>query len=180
MSLTSPLGLTRHLHKPDLRLALLPCFNVLLLGWMFSLLGSRYIYAPGIAVSLDSGVPTTQTLPAIVSAGQPLPGRPTDVVLTVFQSKTETLFGLENGLHTLANLKAPLRNSRLNLPKNAPAVLLFKGGDNLPSQIFLQVCALARDAGFSTVEIAAKPAAADATLAPAPTAPAPAASTDNK
>jgi biopolymer transport protein ExbD len=183
MSLTSPLGLTRHLHRPDLRLALLPCFNVLLLGWMFSLFGSHYVYAPGIAVSLDPGVATTLTLPTIVSERQSLSARPTDVVLTVFPSGTsgrETLFGLENGLHTLLDLKTPLRNSRLNLPADAPAVLLFKGSGDLPMQTFLQVCVLAQEAGFATVQIAVKAAAADAPLAPMTTAPAPAASSTTK
>jgi biopolymer transport protein ExbD len=163
MSLTSPLGLTRHLRRPDLRLELVPCLNVLLVAWMLTLLGSRFIYAPGIAVSLDGGgitLPNTLDLPQ--TSDTQASGRPTSAMLTVLSLQPTPLFILENGIHHMSDLQAALQNIRNNLPKNtSSAVLLIKSDGSLPLQTFLEVCNQAHAAGFATVQVATKPAEAD-------------------
>ncbi|MGA2052907.1 MAG: hypothetical protein ABSH19_06320, partial [Opitutales bacterium] len=71
MSLTSPLGLIRHVRRPDLRLEVVPWLNVLLVGWLLSLLGSRFVYAPGLAVDIGHGtgpLPAELNLPTVSGA----------------------------------------------------------------------------------------------------------------
>lgn len=55
MSLSQPLGLHKHLTQPSRGLDIVPLFDVLLIALMLTLLGSRFIFAPGISVELPRG-----------------------------------------------------------------------------------------------------------------------------
>ncbi len=157
MSLTSPLGLTRHLRRPDLRLEAMPWLNVLLLGLLLWMLGPRYLFLPGMGVALTPGT----NLPVI--AGIPLPGRPADAVLT---ARGDDMFFFDRHIYTRDALA--LRLHHYPLPANgAPTVLLLKVDQNVSMQTFMEICALARAAGFSTVQVAtAEPAPAGSPGAP--------------
>jgi len=179
MSLTRPLGLTRHLRRPDLRLEVVPWLNVLLVGWLLSLLGSRFVYAPGLAVNLPAGtasLPTQLDLPVL--AGGPLPGRAADAVLTVLNVKQNPpnasgdafsqapWFIFQGRIYD--NIEA-LRTKMHTLPRpppGVPSILLFKASRDVDMQTFVEVCDLARAAGF-TVQIAVESAAnANSSVAP--------------
>jgi biopolymer transport protein ExbD len=155
MPLTSPLGLTRHIRRPDLRLEAVPWLNVMLVAWLLSLLGSRFIYAPGLAVDLGhaSGSPPSQLNLPVVS-GSPLPGLPANAVLTVLTAKGDQLFIFEGRIYDLESLRAELRQHPLPTGR-APIILLLKVDQNVSMQTFMEICALARAAGFSTVQVAA-------------------------
>jgi biopolymer transport protein ExbD len=156
MSLTSPLGLTRHVRRPDLRLEVVPWLNVLLVAWLLSLLGSRFVYAPGLAVDLGHGsspLPVQLVLPTL--SGGPLPGSPADAVLTVLTAKQDKLFIFEGRIYDLNGLRTVLRNHR-HSAAGGPSVLLLKAGQDVNMQTFLEICTLARTAGFSSVQIAAE------------------------
>jgi biopolymer transport protein ExbD len=157
MSLTSPLGLTRHLRRPDVRLEPVPWLNVLLVGWLLSLLGSRFVYAPGLAVDLGhvSGtLPQQLNLPVV--SGSPLPGLPANAVLTVLTVKGDDLFIFEGRIYDLESFRAELRRHPLPASR-APTILLLKMDQSVSMQTFMEICALARAAGFSTVQVAASP-----------------------
>ena len=163
MSLTSPLGLMRHVHKPDLRLEVVPWLNVLLVAWMLSLLQSTFIYAPGIAVALTpldrqdkAKLPATANLPVI--AGAKLPGQRVDARISI----QPPLFILDNSIHHFDNdrdhdladaLKeayASLRDRHVQKP-----VLLILASGKTDWETVLKVSALATAAGFETQQMGA-------------------------
>jgi biopolymer transport protein ExbD len=155
MPLTSPLGLTRHLRRPDLRLEAVPWLNVLLVAWLLSLLGSRFVYAPGLAVDLGHayGSPPPQLNLPVVSGG-PMPGLPANAVMTVVDAKGDNMFIFDKAIFDRDTLAAYLRQ-RPKPPAGAPAILLLKMDQNVSMQTFMEICALARAAGFSTIQVAA-------------------------
>src|ERR1700722_6434880 len=127
MPLTSPLGLTRHIRRPDLRLEAVPWLNVLLVAWLLSLLGSRFVYSPGLAVDLGPAVgslPQQLNLP-VVSGSPPLSGLPANAVLTVLTAKGDDLFIFEGRIYDLDSLRAELRPPPLPASR-APTILLLK------------------------------------------------------
>ena len=153
MSLTSPLGLTRHLRRPDIRLETLPWLNVLLLGLLLWMLGPRYLYYPGMAVGLAPAV----SLP--IAPGSPLPGLPANAIVTDLSIKGDDMFMIDGGVYNRASLAYYLRQHP-KPPAGSPAVLVLKVDQNVSMQTFMDICELARGAGFSTVQVAAAEPAA--------------------
>jgi hypothetical protein len=179
MSLTSPLGLMRHVRRPDLRMEVLPWLNVLAVAWMLSLLQSSYIYAPGLSVALDSPDQARLHLPT-ATAGS-LPGRRVDATLTVIPSDSaieKKVFILDTGIHYYADLPSALKARADKLkkqPGDRPVLLLLAPGDT-PGATLGKLEALAYAAGFGTVQQAFSPAPNEANSMNAPP-PAPAATT---
>ena len=160
MSLTSPLGLMRHVRRPDLRLEVLPWLNVLAVAWMLSLLQSSYIYAPGLSVALDSPDQARLHLPTATT--DTLPGRRVDATLTVIPSNAsieKKVFILDTGIHYYADLPAALAARAAKLkkePNERPVLLLLAPGDT-PGAILEKLYNLAGAAGFGTVQWAIGP-----------------------
>ncbi|MGA2053277.1 MAG: hypothetical protein ABSH19_08200, partial [Opitutales bacterium] len=97
--------------------------------------------------------PAELNLPTV--SGAPLPGSPADATLTVLTAKQNNLFIFEGRIYDLPSLRAELLQHH-RPPGSAPAVLLLKAGRNVTVQTLLEICTLARAAGFSTVQIAAE------------------------
>lgn len=165
MSLTSPLGLMRHVRKPDLRMEMVPWLNGLLLGLLVYMLGSSYIWAPGLVVanSALATEPAKLSLPATpIVAGDPhFAGQP-DAILVITKPQfalnptTKQLdivrppqYILNNGARILEDLPLALERLRKSLPVSQP-VLLIKGDNEVPYGTILKVCVLAQEAGFSS------------------------------
>jgi len=170
MSLTSPLGLMRHVRKPDLRLEVVPWLNVLLVAWLMSLLQSSYIYAPGLSIALqtpvraDASNPPTATAASsssapIASAGAQ-PGRRVDATLSV----QPPFYYLDSGVYQITDLPQALADARRRLHTDQPVLLLLTRQDYTMGK-FQEVSAMAAAAGFTIVQLAPVPAA------PAGTAP---------
>ena len=153
----------RHVRRPNLRLEVVPWLNVLLVGWLMTLLGSTYIYAPGLAVGVtpDRSLPPHLALPE--SAGPPALMH-IDTALTIMLP----YFYLDDGRHYQADLLPALRDfvKRANRPH---LVLLVKMNSDVKVQIYNDVCALAKQAGFETVQLAVIPTPGPDTGAPAGT-----------
>ncbi len=165
MSFTSPLGLMRHVRRPDLRMEVIPWLNVLVVGGMMYLLSSSYIWAPGLVVTNDikTSLPQKLSLPTLTTPpGETVPSGHFDAALDIIipsatlDTSTQGMefgrfrFILDNGLYTdKADLARALVKLRHNL-KGAKAVLLIKGDDLVPYGIVLQVCELASEAGFDS------------------------------
>jgi len=173
MSLTSPLGLMRHVKRPNLRLETLPWLNVILVIGMMSFLSSSYIYAPGLAIALNSSaepMPKTLQLPeAQANAdGTPAarqPGHLFDTTLTIQPGTGQKMnFYMENvwGALDTDYLAKALNQARSRIHHPKPVVLLLKFSDDVPSKTFTQVSQLATAAGYDTVVVATKPEAASA------------------
>jgi biopolymer transport protein ExbD len=139
-TLASPLGLLAHLKTDKLRFTSAAWMGVGLIALGFTLLGGRFIFAPGIAIDLPS-----------VSSNQQA-GLPSSQVLTIGQNNT---FFFDGRVFSLENLLAALNAAQLS--KEKPNTLLIKGDKNTPLQIFLQVCQQAHEAGFDQVQVATIP-----------------------
>ena len=153
MSLTSPLGLIRHVRRPNLRFEVVPWLNVMLVGWLMTLLGSSYIFAPGIATGLIGppnipnhlDIPTSQTPPTLMHI---------DAVLTILPP----YYYLEDGRHYKQDLPNALSLlvKRIRTHSQHP-VLLVKVNSTDSVQIYNDVCEMAKQAGFETIEQATIP-----------------------
>lgn len=139
-----PLGLHQALTVPDKRLDAVPLFDVLLIAIMFLLLGSRFVFAPGLTVELP-------TLRSQESAGVP-----TVDVLTV---KGENFIIFQGTKHTLDGLAKILASPDSEIPPEA--VLLLRADRSVDLETFLAIASLAREAGYSAVQIAARTPAPD-------------------
>ncbi|HTB62203.1 MAG TPA: hypothetical protein VK737_01335 [Opitutales bacterium] len=192
MSLTSPLGLTRHLRRPDLRLDVVPWLNILVVACLLKMLQSNYIYAPGLAVALDAkGKPlagasakAVYPLPTSVaptSAGEPMPVHHFDVQLSLSNQPPNTRieqrqFFLADGTPHYSELPAALQKAAQNTHKPAgekPTLLLFAPADT-QLETFLKLSEIASASGFGTVLVASPlvpDASVNASPAPAGTAP---------
>ncbi len=175
MSLTSPLGLMRHLRKPSLQMEMIPWLNVMLLGLMMYLLSSSYIWAPGLVVTNKSStlLPKTLSLPTLPATPgtQEYVGRP-DATLVITKQGTEpSQFILNYGSYTLDDLPGALKNLRKNLPGKT-AVLMLKADKAVPWGTITDICVLAKSAGFDAELGALMPAGGNPASAP-PAAPAP-------
>jgi biopolymer transport protein ExbD len=161
MSLTSPLGLMRHVRRPNLRLEVVPWLNVLALGLLLSLLGSSYIYAPGLAVGLTPIQPLPLHLALTESTSQ-LTLLHVDTTLTYIKP----YFYFDDGRHYITDLSKALHNYVVRANRKH-LVLLLKINRDVPAQTVAAVCDLAHAAGFETVQWAEIPAQDSAIDTPA-------------
>ncbi len=136
MSLTRPLELERHLTAPERRLDVAPLFDVLLICVMFMLLGSRFVSAPGETIKLPS-----------LDTASPA-GVATVAVLTY---KSDEMMILDGRVITLEGWKRLIQRDG----GTGKGVLLVKADAELPLQTLLKLAELARQGGYSALQIAA-------------------------
>lgn len=143
-----------------------PLVTVLLIAVLFTLMGSKFIYAPGLTVSLD-GVAKPQA-PVLPRAGQLLlPGaRPqATLMLTVMPEMVlfnKRLFGGTNNLGLQRALTEAAANARKEEEEEAkatqttrrPVVILFKFDSSVTWGRVAELSAYAREAGFDEVVLA--------------------------
>lgn len=153
-SLSSPLGLAARLRKPPTNLDATAIGTVLLVALMLTLLvGSRFVYAPGITVAVtDDGKPAQLELP-VSDAGR-LPGAMTTETLTVLALKQDDMVIWKGHIRRLAELK---KDFIAHPPKPGEA-LLIKADQSVTMQTFFEIVSLARRAGFTAVHIAGEDA----------------------
>lgn len=149
MSLSRPLELEKALHPLDRRLDPVPLIDVLLLALMFSLLGSRFIFAPGLSMELDLQLP--------VSGEAKLPGILTEDTLTVavLTAKQSNMHLFDGKIFTLYELENHFRNNPVPEDRRGQSVLLVKMHKDVSMQTFVQIAEMARRAGYGRVQIAA-------------------------
>ncbi|MBP3302740.1 MAG: hypothetical protein J6L64_06390 [Opitutales bacterium] len=151
--------LRKRLHeKLEARLESVPLFNVLLIAVLLMLTGSRFVFAPGLPLSLgkeDSG-----EFSKTVSGGIPelvlpetstvLSGVATSSVLTV---KSDSMFVFDG--HIYDNLEDVFsEKNRLLIEKESNGVLLVKLDRAVSVQGLFRIAELAGKAGFSSLQIA--------------------------
>lgn len=170
MSFSQPLGLHKHLKTPGQSLEVVPLFTVLLLALMMTLLGSRFIFAPGLTVELpraaSSAASQSVVLPAIS-------------VLTLLKDNSliykGRLLSVENFEREVALNPLPPRQSPAAEQRAAagagdtssaaqtaaaaaaaaePRILLIKADAGVSLRTLLQVMNAARRAGYEQVQIA--------------------------
>ena len=138
--ITSPLDLRRHLSEIDQRFDFVPFIDLILIGLFSVILGSRFVFAPGLDVELpkvDSEVLTVLPTAAVLTI------RENKMIL--FEGDRVKIGGLEQNLGEYMTKK-----------KFDKTILLVKSDQSVEVRILLEILDLARRSGFSRVQIAAE------------------------
>ena len=138
--ITSPLDLRRHLSEIDRRFDFVPFIDLILVGLFSVILGSRFVFAPGLDVELpkvDSEVLTVL---------------PTAAVLTIRENK---MILFEGDRVRIGGLEQKL-GEYMTKKKFDKTILLVKSDQSVEVRILLEILDLARRSGFSRVQIAAE------------------------
>ncbi len=148
-SFTRPLNLRANITVSDRSFDWIAGLNVLLATLMLLFLGSRYVYAPGLLVSVADSpeLPAELALPLNKEA---LSGVDSAAVASVLTVQQDNVFLFEGSIHSFNTLERTLKRDTAR----ANAVLLLKIGRNVSMQTFVDVCALAKSAGFASVQVA--------------------------
>ena len=138
--ITSPLDLRRYLTEPDQRLDPVPLLDLILIGLFFVLLGSRFVFAPGLNVELpEVGSEALSTLP-------------TSAVLTIRENE---MILFEGDRVRLGELERRLGEYMAG-EKPEETILLVKSDRKVEVQLLLEILDLAHRSGFTRVQIAAE------------------------
>lgn len=147
---SSPFNLRGRLSSPKLRLNTSALASIILIAFFMFVMTSKYIFAPGLTVSLNSDEGETETRSETLSlplyAGE-LPGEETTSVLTV---KNESMFIIDGRIYR--NLTDALPPADTDTPKRG--ILLAKIGKSVRIQTVFDLAKAAQDAGFSAIQIA--------------------------
>ncbi len=141
--ITRPLNLLSRLKKPSLRFDVVALFDIMVVVFGFTLLSSRFIFAPGITIDL----------PRV--AADDLVGIRTDAVLTI--GANEMLL-FEGAILNFDNFEARLEDYFAGRTDGA---LLIRADRSISMETLMEVAQLARAVGVERVQIAAVPAPAE-------------------
>lgn len=151
---SSPFHLRERLReKLEARLEAVPLFNVLLVAVLLVLMGSRFIFAPGLPVDLETSDPEASPQGAslvLPVAKNALLGAETTAVLTV---KSDTMFIFEGHIYeSLEEIFSP--ENPHALLREQRGTLLVKLDRAVSVQGLFKIAELAGAAGFSSLQIA--------------------------
>lgn len=141
--ITRPLDLRARLSAPPRDFDVVFWVNVGAIGLFFALLGSRFILAPGLPVGISTSAELE--LPRLETATHA-----TTSVVVSFRRDNMILF--EGGIYELASFRAVLQRYAKEHPG---ASMLVRVDKQVSMQGFLELCDLARAAGFASVLVAA-------------------------
>ncbi len=140
-NLTSPLGLLEKLKSNERSVSPVPFLDIILIVVLLAMLGSRFIYAPGIAIDLPK------------SSSEFLTGKTTSAVLTVNQSN---MLFFEGNIFNFETIENVLKEYVEKAP-NDGQTLLLKMGQNVQIDVLFKLSEVAKKAGFEEVQLAGSP-----------------------
>ncbi len=146
--ITRPLDLESRLNKPPRDFDVFFWVNAGVVALMFVLFGSRFVLAPGQI--MDVGGPGAGIELPQVNAGSQGAGAASVVV----SYRRDNVLLFEGGKYTLSELRQQMTAYVREHPR---AVLLVRADRQVSMQAFLDLCDMARKAGFASVLIAAEP-----------------------
>ncbi|MFZ5495741.1 MAG: ExbD/TolR family protein [Verrucomicrobiota bacterium] len=150
--ITRPLDLQARLGPPPRDLDFFAWVNVGLIALFFGLLGSRFVLAPGEVIDVRTG--GSVVLPQ-GGAGLDLENAGQTSVVVSYRSDNVILF--EGGKYALPELRKQMEAYTKQHPGS---VMLVQADRQVSVQAFLDLCEMARAAGFARVIVAAeKPSA---------------------
>lgn len=150
--ITRPLDLQSRLSAAPRDLDFFAWVNVGVIALFFALLGSRFVLAPGLPVGVsDEG---ELELPKTGAANETA-GRASVVV----SYRRDNVILFEGGKYTLQELRPHMAAYAKQHPG---AVMLVRADRQVSMQAFLDLCEMARQAGFSQVLAAAEQPVSDA------------------
>lgn len=144
--ITGPLELRSRLSSPPRDLDFFAWVNVGVIVLFFALLGSRFVLAPGLPVSVagDGDLVLPQMTGATESAG------PASVVVSY---RRDNVILFEGGKYTLPELR---KHMEAYAKQHPGAVMLVRADRQVSMQAFLALCEMARQVGFANVLAAAE------------------------
>lgn len=150
MSLTKPLELEHVLSVPERRLDAAAMIDVLLIALLLSMLGSRFIFAPGMTIDLGLDLPITSQVE--------LAGVPTEAVLTVkvLTAKRDNMYIFNGSIYTFKGLEQMFREYDGAHHHRSTSILLIKADKTLSMDTFVKLVDMARMAQFSKVQLASE------------------------
>jgi len=146
--ITRPLDLESRLSPPPRDLNFVGWVNVGVIVLFFSLLGSRFVLTPGLAIGTDGG---GLELP---QGGEPAVSTGAASVVVSYRRENVILF--EGGMYSLADLKKQLATYARRHPG---AVMLVRADRQVTLQNIVDLIETARLVGFANVLLAAEPPA---------------------
>jgi biopolymer transport protein ExbD len=145
--ITRPLELESRMSPPPRDLDFVAWVNVGVIVLFFSLLGSRFVLAPGLLVGVgEAGVIELPTMnPASISQVA------TSVVVSY---RRDNVILFEGGMYTLTELR---KHMEVYTKSNPHAVMLVHADKQVSTQAIADLCAMAGAAGFDKVLLAGGP-----------------------
>ncbi|HVT74415.1 MAG TPA: biopolymer transporter ExbD [Lacunisphaera sp.] len=145
--ITRPLDLEARLSPPPRDLDFAGWVNVGAIVLFFSLLGSRFVLTPGLAVGTgDGGLVLPQSTIAVENTG---------AASVVVSYRRENVILFEGGIYSLPELQKQLAGYAR---RHRGAVMLVQADREVSVQNILDLIEMARTAGFANVLLAAEPA----------------------
>ncbi len=135
--ISAPFDFKQALREPGKTFDLLPVLDLCVIALIFSLVFTRFVAMPGVAVALpSSNMEVSQSSQAVV-------------VMTI--NYEQSLF-FDGGVYDIQTISSGFdRYFRRN--PNLESVLLVKAEGSLNIQSFLEICALAQSSGFTQIQV---------------------------
>ena len=129
--------------KADASIDCVALFDILLIALMLTLVGSRFVLAPGLSME-------NAPLPSISASN----GAVTDAELSVLSAKSPSMIIYDGAIFNMAGLFKKMGDNKV---RNPHAVLLVKADKNVTAQTIIDIASAAKSAGFKRIQLAAKP-----------------------
>lgn len=144
------------LRNPDYRLGIVPLASVLLVAFFLFAMTSKFIFAPGLTVELApetnpgaAQIPDAEKYALPVFDG-PIAGKPTSSVLSI---KNDSMFIFDGNIYrNLSDAFPPVSSAHAG----TRGILLVKMDRSTSIQSLFDLTKVARDAGFSAIQLAAE------------------------
>ena len=129
--------------KADASIDCVALFDILLIALMLTLVGSRFVLAPGLSME-------NAPLPSISASN----GAVTDAELSVLSAKSPSMIIYDGKIQTLESFLRLMGHRKPPAPR--PETLLIKTDKRVDSQTLLSICEAAKKGGYSKILIATR------------------------
>lgn len=141
----TPVDTSSKVRRERITLCSAALVDILLIALMFTLLGSKFILAPGFALEFEGNkLPTSKSPDAAVVDGD----------LSVLNAKGNTMIIFDGAIFNTESFAKKMRSHKAG---TKGGVLLIKADKNVDTQTLLDICAAARAGGFGKIHLAAAP-----------------------
>ncbi|HAV12291.1 MAG TPA: hypothetical protein DCX06_02180 [Opitutae bacterium] len=136
---TAPLRLVDHLHRPKMKLDLVPVLDLVTIALLISLLFTRFVMVPGVRIDLPN---SEMKMPHYNAAVE---------VLTI---GNKGMLYFDGSVYEQGSIKRAFLQYMKGRDEENEIVLLVKAEGTMQLQIFLDLCQMAQEAGFKQVQLA--------------------------
>ena len=141
----TPVDISSKVRRERITLCSAALVDILLIALMFTLLGSKFILAPGFALEFEGNkLPTSQSPDAAVVDGD----------LSVLNAKGNTMIIFDGAIFNAESFSKKMHSQKAGTHRG---VLLIKADKNVDTQTLLDICSVARAGGFEKIHLAATP-----------------------